>query len=308
MLRYIGSRVLVGGLTAFLVLVFVFVVARLTGDPFEIMYPDGVEPEQIERLNEQYGLDRSYPEQFWLYLQGFAQGDFGTSLVERRPVEQVFFPRLVETLKLGTLALTVSLVVGTLLGAVTALYPKARITKGIGQALSMLYAVPGFIVALVLLLVFSYTLDVLPSTGASTPAHYVMPVICLSIGPIVTVARTVENSMREAMPQDYIMTAISKGVGKARVLTRHIFPNSLIPVVTQVGLIVAGILSGTMVVEAVFSWPGMGDLLVKSALRRDFPLIQFAVVAVAALVIALNFILDVIYMLLDPRIGKSRGA
>lgn len=308
MLRYIGSRVLVGGLTAFLVLVFVFVVARLTGDPFEIMYPDGVEPEQIERLNEQYGLDRSYPEQFWLYLQGFAQGDFGTSLVERRPVEQVFFPRLVETLKLGTLALTVSLVVGTLLGAVTALYPKARITKGISQALSMLYAVPGFIVALVLLLVFSYTLDVLPSTGASTPAHYVMPVICLSIGPIVTVARTVENSMREAMPQDYIMTAISKGVGKARVLTRHIFPNSLIPVVTQVGLIVAGILSGTMVIEAVFSWPGMGDLLVKSALRRDFPLIQFAVVAVAALVIALNFILDVIYMLLDPRIGKSRGA
>lgn len=307
MLRFLGSRALVSGGTALLVLIFVFIAARVTGNPFDLMYPDGLEPGQLDQYNEKYGLDRSYPEQFLLYLRNAVTGDFGMSLVERRPVPEIFFPRLAETLKLGVFSLIFSVVAGVGVGMLLALYPKQPLIKALGHVMSLLYAVPGFVLSLVMILTFGFVLHTLPTQGASTPAHYVMPVVCLSVGSIVSLSRYVDNSMRETLHKDFVVTAISKGTGRRPVVWGHVFPNTGVPVITQIGMIVVDILSGTMVIETIFSWPGMGNLLVTSVINRDFPVIQFSVVTVSIIVIALNYLLDVAYLLLDPRIGRTRG-
>ncbi|GAB3762531.1 ABC transporter permease [Microlunatus parietis] len=307
MLRFLGSRALVSAGTALLVLIFVFVAARVTGNPFDLMYPDGLEPGQLAQYNAKYGLDRSYPEQFLLYLRNAVTGDFGISLVERRPVPEIFFPRLAETLKLGVFSLIFSVVVGVGVGMLLALYPRQPLIRALGHAMSLLYAVPGFVLSLVMILIFGFVLNALPTQGASTPAHYLMPVVCLSVGSIVSLSRYVDNSMRETLHQDFVVTAISKGTGRRSVVWRHVFPNTGVPVITQIGMIVVDILSGTMVIETIFSWPGMGNLLVTSVINRDFPVIQFSVVTVSIIVIVLNYLLDVAYLLLDPRIGRTRG-
>lgn len=305
MLRYFLERLLTSAATAALVLVFVFVAARATGNPFDLMYPDGLEPGQLDQYNAKYGLDRSYPEQFWLYLTNAASGDFGMSLTQRRPVTEVFFPRLLETLKLGSVALGVSLVVAIPLGMVLALFRRHPLVAALGHVMSVLYAAPGFVVALILVLIFGYLLHALPTQGAATPQHYILPVICLSVGAIVSLARYVDNGMREVIHQDYIRTAVSLGFGKRATVLGHALPNTWVPVVTQLGMIIVDILSGTVVIETIFAWPGMGTLLVDSVINRDFPVIQFSVVAVAILVITINLVLDVVYLLLDPRIGRS---
>ncbi len=307
MLRFLGSRTLVSAITALLVLIFVFLAARATGNPFDLMYPDGLEPGQLDQYNAKYGLDRSLPEQFLLYLRNAFGGDFGMSLVERRPVTDVFFPRLAETLKLGAFSLIFSVLVGVGVGMVLALYPRLRLVKVLSHVMSLLYAVPGFVLSLVMILTFGFVLNALPTQGAATPAHYIMPVICLSIGSIVSLSRYVDNSMRETLHQDFVVTAISKGTGRHSVVWGHVFPNTGVPVITQIGMIVVDILSGTMVIETIFSWPGMGTLLVDSVINRDFPVIQFSVVTVSLIVIAINYLLDIGYLMLDPRIGRTRG-
>lgn len=308
MLRYFLERLATSVATAALVLVFVFVAARATGNPFDLMYPDGLEPGQLDLYNAKYGLDRSYPEQFWLYLTNAVHGDFGMSLTQRRPVTEVFFPRLLQTLKLGSVALAVSLVIAIPLGMVLALFRRNPVVGALGHVMSVLYAAPGFVVALILVLLFGYVLRLLPTQGAATPQHYVLPAICLSIGAIVSLARYVDNGMREVIHQDYIRTATSLGFGRRAVVLGHALPNTWVPVVTQLGMIIVDILSGTVVIETIFSWPGMGTLLVDSVINRDFPVIQFSVVAVAVLVITINLLLDVVYLLLDPRIGRSEAA
>lgn len=307
MLRFLGSRALVSAGTALLVLIFVFVAARITGNPFDLMYPDGLEPGQLDQYNAKYGLDRSYPEQFLLYLRNAITGDFGMGLVERRPVPEIFFPRLAETLKLGVFSLIFSVVVGVGVGMLLALYPRQPLIRALGHLMSLLYAVPGFVLSLVMILTFGFVLNALPTQGASTPAHYLMPVVCLSVGSVVSLSRYVDNSMRETLHKDFVVTAISKGTGRRSVVWQHVFPNTGVPVITQIGMIVVDILSGTMVIETIFSWPGMGNLLVTSVINRDFPVIQFSVVTVSIIVIVLNYLLDVAYLLLDPRIGRTRG-
>lgn len=307
MLRYLGARGAISAATALLVLIFVFVAARLTGNPFEVMYPDGLEPGQLAQYNQKYGLDKSYLEQFVLYLTNAFQGDFGLSLVERRPVQDIFFPRLAETLKLGIVSLIVALVIGIPAGMALALHPRALPVRILGHLLSVLYAIPGFVLALVLILTISFTWNALPSQGAATPLHYIMPVACLAVGAIVTIARNVDNGMRETLHMDFVVTAIGKGTGRLSVVVRHVFPNTLVPVITQIGMIAVDILSGTMIIETIFSWPGMGTLLVNSVLNRDFPVVQFSVVTVSILVIALNLLLDAAYLVVDPRIGRTGG-
>lgn len=308
MARQLAGRLGVSVLTVLLVLVFVFIAARLTGNPFTVMYPDGLDPEQLAAYNAKYGLDKSYLEQFVIYINNVLHGDFGMSIVERRPVTDVFIPRLVHTLQLGGVALIVSVLVGVTLGMVLALYPRVWIVRGIAHGMSVLYAVPGFVVALVLVLTFGYVLHLLPTNGASSPAHYVLPVVCLSIGATISLARYVDNGMREVLHQDFIRASVSKGIGRRRVVWRHALPNTGVPVITQIGMIVVDILAGSLVIETIFSWPGMGMLLVSSVINRDFPVIQFAVVSVAALVVVINLILDASYLLLDPRIGRSEAA
>lgn len=302
MAGYILKKTAVCLATLFCVLVFIFVSARLTGNPFEVMYPEGLEPGQLEQYNAKYGLDQSYGKQFLMYLENALRGDFGDSLVERRPVTQIFFQRAGETLKLGVWAFLISVTLGVTLGIVMAIYRDSLPAKILDQMISLLYAVPGFILAVVLLLVFSYWLRLLPSQGGQTPLHYVMPAACLSMGPIISISRHVRNGILDTLSQDYIRTAVAKGIGKRNTILRHAFRNTLIPTLTQISMVVVDIITGSLVIEQVFSWPGIGATLVNSVLNRDFPVIQFSVLMLAAAVILVNYILDILYMAADPRV------
>ncbi|WP_368654182.1 ABC transporter permease [Ornithinibacillus sp. 4-3] len=308
MFSYILKRTLFSLATIFLVLVFVFVAARVTGNPAEIMYPDGMEPGQLEQYNEKYGLDKSYPEQFYSYMKNAFRGDFGQSIVERRPVTDVIIPRLGETLKLGSIALVTSIVVGILLGIFIALNRGNIIAKAINNFMSLIYAVPGFIIAIFLMLLFSFQLNILPSQGGGSVLNYIMPVICLSVGPIVSIAKHVRTGVLDTLNQEYIRTAVAKGIGRKRVIYGHAFRNALIPTLTITGMVFVDIMAGSMIIETVFSWPGIGMTLINSVLNRDFPIIQFSIVLISAVVVVVNYVLDVLYMIVDPRIGKGGNA
>ena len=298
MFRYIIKRTLISLCTLICVFLFVFFAARLTGNPFEVMYPEGMEPGQLEQYNEEYGLDQNFVQQFVEYIKNVVHGDLGISLVKKRPVTDVFFERAAETLKLGLIAFAISVVIGVLLGIFMAVCQDNLISKIINHIISALYAVPGFVIAIILIMIFGYYLHTLPTFGGGSPAHYVMPVICLSVKPIISITRHVSNGIKETLSQDYIRTAVAKGIGKRKVILNHAFRNALIPTLTD-------IITGSMVVETVFSWPGIGMTLVSAVMDRDFPLIQFGVVFLSAIVIFVNYILDILYMIVDPRIEKG---
>ena len=305
MIRYIAKRTLSSLGTLLLVLLFVFVAARMTGNPFEVMYPEGMVPGQLEQYNEQYGLDQPVVAQFIEYMKNVLRGDFGISLIEKRPVTTIFFSRAVETMKLGMIAFCVSTVIGVSGGIFLATKQDRPIAKIINHIISAIYAIPGFVLALLLVMIFGYFLNILPTFGGGTAAHYVMPVICLSVGPIISITRHVSNGIKGTLSQDFIQTAVAKGVGRKQVIIKHAFRNALIPTLTIIGMVVVDIITGSMVIETVFSWPGIGYTLVNSVMNRDFPLIQFSVVSLSAVVIVTNYILDVLYMIVDPRIEKG---
>ncbi len=309
MVRYIAKRTLSSLGTLLFVLLFVFIAARMTGNPFEVMYPDGMEPGQLEQYNEQYGLDQSVPMQFLVYIKGILGGDFGISLIDKRPVTVIFFEKAAETLKLGVGAFIFSVTLGVLGGIFLATQQDNLLAKAINHLVSTVYAIPGFIMALLLIMVFGYYLKllptILPTMGSATPKHYILPTICLSIGPIISITRHVCNGIKSTLSQDYIQTAVAKGVGRRQVIIGHAFRNALIPTLTIIGMVVVDIITGSMVIETVFSWPGIGSTMIGAVMNRDFPLIQFSVVALSAVVIITNYILDILYMVVDPRIEKG---
>ena len=221
MVRYIAKRTLSSLGTLLLVLLFVFVAARMTGNPFEVMYPDGMEPGQLEQYNEQYGLDKSVPVQFAVYMKGVLQGDFGISLVEKRPVTEIFFEKAIETLKLGSGAFVLSVTLGVLGGIFLATQQDNLVAKAINHLISAVYAIPGFVMALLLIMIFGYYLGLLPTIGGETAKHYVLPTICLSVGPIISITRHVCNGIKSTLSQDYIQTAVAKGVGRKQVIIGH---------------------------------------------------------------------------------------
>ena len=309
MVRYIAKRTLSSLGTLLFVLLFVFIAARMTGNPFEVMYPDGMEPGQLEQYNEQYGLDQSVPMQFFVYIKGVLQGDFGISLIDKRPVTEIFFEKAAETLKLGVGAFVLSVTLGVLGGIFLATQQDNLLAKAINHLISAVYAIPGFVMALLLIMVFGYYLKllptILPTMGSATPKHYILPTVCLSVGPIISITRHVCNGIKSTLSQDYIQTAVAKGVGRRQVIIGHAFRNALIPTLTIIGMVVVDIITGSMVIETVFSWPGIGSTMIGAVMNRDFPLIQFSVVALSAVVIVTNYILDILYMVVDPRIEKG---
>lgn len=300
--QFLFRRTIRSLITMALVLIFVFFGARATGNPFEVMFPDGITNKELQGFNSQFGLDKPLPVQFALYVKNALQGDFGISLDQRRPVTEIFAERIGETLKLSVWALGLSITCGMLVGIVSAVRKEAWYAKAMMQAVSFLYAIPGFIAAIVLIVIFSFHLKILPSKGGETALHYIMPVIALSLHPIAAIARYVRTSILDTITQDYIRTAVAKGIGRRKVIYRHALRNALIPVVTVISMLITGIVSGSLIIETVFSWPGIGTVLVKSVLNRDFPMIQFGIIVFSAVVVFMNFILDMVYMLIDPRI------
>lgn len=302
MLQFLLWRFGRAALTIALVLLICFVAVRWTGSPVDVLYPEDATSEQRAELEKQWGLDRSLAEQFAVYLRNLARGEFGISIIERRPVVEVYAEKLEPTLKLAGAALLIGITVGIPLGAIAALR-RGRATARLAMAVAFTgYAVPHFIIAIVLILVFGYHLHWLPSTGAGTPLHYILPAVTLALPLIAAIARYMRSTMLEVMNQDYVRTARAKGVRESRVITLHVVRNALLPLITVLGLEIAGLINGSLIVETVFSWPGLGKVLTGSVSRRDFPVLQFGVIAYSAAVVFINLGVDFLYSVADPRV------
>lgn len=308
MYQYIFKKSCTALVTLAFVLLFVFLAARVTGSPFEVMYPDGLEPGQLEQYNAKYGLDKSYFEQFVVYIKNVFQGDFGISLMDRRPVTEIIFSRLGDTVRLGAFAFALSLVLGMTFGITLSIYQKTAVARVVNQLFSLFYAIPGFIIAIFLMLLFSFHLNLLPSQGGGSWQHFVLPVICLSVGPTIGLTRHVQNSIQETIREEYIRTAVAMGVGKRKTIFRYAFRNALIPTLTQVGMMLVDIISGSMVIETVFSWPGIGSTLVNAVMDRDYPVMQFSILLLSFVVIMVTYVLDILYLVVDPRIQEKENS
>ncbi len=302
MLEFLTGRLLRMIVTLWAIVSLVFIATRLTGNPIDFLMPEGLDAVSRREMIAYWGLDRPVVEQYWLFWRSLLGGDFGLGLMERRPVSTIFAERLWQsaTLLLATLSLTV--VVGVPVGIVAAIW------RGTARGSSVLfiaflgYAIPNFVLAILLLLIFSYTLHWLPSAGSGSLAHYVMPTIALSAYFVAALVRYTRNAMLDVLSQDYMRTARAKGLPESAVILRHGLRNALIPVITVLGLQITTLVSGAVVIETVFAWNGVGDLLVGATLRRDYPVLQFGVLVVASAVIVVNVAIDLAYALIDPRV------
>ena len=302
LLKLISIRLFRAALTMFIVLIIAFVTLRLSGTPFDMMYPEGLTDEQLDALQAKHGLDKPWLQQFWLYISEMFRGNFGSSLYTSEPVWKMYADRMPYTLTLGALALFLAILIGIPIGALSALY-RTSFSARSGMGLAFLgYAVPHFVIGISLILFFGYYLRILPTTGLSTAKHYILPAVTLAIPIIAAIARFMRAAMLDGIGENHVSTAVSKGLSDGETARTHIFRNALIPLTTVLGLEVAGIMNGSIFVEAVFALPGVGRILVDSVTGRDYPVLQFGLIAYALIVVILNFIIDIVYVILDPRI------
>ena len=280
-----------------------FMMIRLVpGDPVANMLGVNASKEAIAAQRAELGLDKPLLTQYGDFLVKALQGDLGKSITTRRPVIDEIAQRYPATLKLALGATVFAAVVGITFG-VLSVVKQNKLTDNVIMVFSLLsVSTPSFFLALVMMLLFSIHLGWLPSMGLRTPLHYVLPIITLGMQSVGLIARTTRSSMLEVLRQDYIRTSRSRGISQAVIVMRHAFKNALIPVVTVVGLRFGGLLAGSMLVEAVFSVPGIGRFMVDGVLKRDYPVVQGTVLVLATTFVLVNLAVDLIYALIDPRI------
>lgn len=302
MTKYLALRFLRACLTVFGVLVLAFLLGRITGDPVAIMMPIEATESDIERTRELLGLDRPWIEQFFIYTKNILQGDFGTSIAQKRPALQTVMDRVPASIALGLPAFVLAISIGIPAGMLAA-YQRNRLADHILMSLSLAgQSLPSFFLGICLILIFSVNLQLTPSFGNDSWRHFVLPVVTLSAYSLAIIIRLTRSSVLEVLHQDYIRTARAKGTSERRVGFVHALRNALIPVITLLGLQLAGIVSGSAIIETVFAWPGMGALAVQSVNQRDFPVIQTIVLLSAFAFSMINFMVDFLYVWLDPRV------
>lgn len=306
MLRHVARTLFRMVVTFFVIVTLVFFATRLSGNPIDFVLGEGLTQEDREILTRYYELDRSLAEQYIAFLRGFWDGQFGLSFIQRRPVIDIVAERLWPSAQLLLAAVSLTLLVAIPLGVIAALYRKHWIGSAVMSFVFLGYAVPNFVMALLLVLTFSYWLNWLPVVGNATPAHFVMPTLVLSGVLIAALTRFTRNAMLDVLGQDFMRTARAKGLPERDVILRHGLRNAGITVLSVIGLQVAGLAAaGSVVVESIFAWPGIGELLVNSAIRRDYPVLQFGVITVAAIVIVINAAVDLAYAWADPRMRQG---
>lgn len=320
--RYLGSKA--GGviLTLLAVATFNFLLFHvLPGDPIRLQARAGnLQPADIERLRELYGLDQPLAVQYLVYLRDLATGNLGLSFTYHQPVADILAQRIANTLQLLALATVLVLVIGVAAGVLAAARRDSRTDAGTVVTSLFFWSLPTFWTGLVLIFVFGVWLHWLPISGASTPGahfkspwdgfvdslrHLILPTLTLilvDIGQFVLITR---SSLIDVMTEDFILTARAKGLSGRTILWRHGVRNAMLPVITASALYVALVIGGAIQVETVFSWPGMGSLIYDAVLRRDYPLIEASFLIFAVTVIAANFLSDLLYLWIDPRVRDA---
>ncbi|EGL81761.1 ABC-type transporter, integral membrane subunit [Caldalkalibacillus thermarum TA2.A1] len=280
----------------------VFFLMYMAGDPAALMLPEDASPEDIQKLREALNLDKPFYVQYGTFLLNIVQGDFGTSFRYNQPALPIALERLPATLELAIASMIVATLIAIPMGIWSATRRNTYIDLFITGSAVLGKAMPNFWLGIMLILLFSVTWQILPVSGRGTLSHLVLPAITLGTGIAAEMTRLIRSSMLEVINQDYVRTAKSKGLASAAVIYKHAFRNCLIPVVTIMALQTPLLVGGTLITEAVFAWPGMGQLLIQSVNYRDMAVVQACVFVIALLVILSNLLADVLYRVLDPRI------
>ncbi|MAF52315.1 MAG: ABC transporter permease [Chloroflexi bacterium] len=302
MQRFIVHRFLQGILVVIAVMLIVFTLSRLTGDPVYLILGDEAYTEDIEALRERLGLDKPLIVQLGVWMGNLVQGDAGTSIKYKEPVFTLFFRALPNTMKLAGVSVVIALVAAIPLGVIAAVKRGTFIDSAAAGVAVFGLATPNFWIALVLMFIFSVQLGWLPVARMGGPSHYVLPAIALGTALMAGVMRLVRSSMLEVLDSEYVKLARIKGLSEGAVYWRHCLRNALIPVLTLTGLMMAGLVSGALVTETVFAWPGVGRLTYDAVRFRDYELLQASIVIQVMFVVFVNLIVDVLYAVVDPRI------
>ena len=303
MLSYITRRLVLTVPVLFGVATLVFSLIHLVpGDPAQAMLGDGASPEDIAQLRTRLGLDRPLTEQYARYLRGLVRGDLGTSLRTQQPVTTQIAERLPATVELASAAMLVAVALALPLGLIAAVWRGTWVDQSaMGLALVGI-SVPGFWLGPLLALVFAVELGWLPVSGRGTLAHLVLPAITLGSALAAILARMTRASVLEELRELYVVAARARGASRVRAVVVHALRNSLIPVVTILGLQLGAVLTGSIITETIFSWPGVGRLLIQSINFRDYPMVQGCILLIAVTYVTMNLLTDLVYGWLDPRI------
>ena len=310
MQRYIAIRLLFAVITIIGISIVIFAMTRLSGDVVTLLLPpESVSrPEDVAALRATYGLDKSLPEQYFVWMGNLVQGDFGDSIRFRQDTLSLALEKLPNTLKLGAVAAVFALVVGVSIGVISALKPGSIVDR-VGYLLALLgQAAPNFVLAILGILLFSVELGWLPTSGIGGPKHFVMPGLSLALFGIASLVRLSRSSMLEVLDRDHIKLARLNGVPERSIIWRHALKNASIPIVTLFSVQLIFFVSGSVIVESIFAWPGLGRLTIEAINARDYPLVQTIVLLLSSGIVLLNLFVDLLYAWIDPRIRLSAGA
>ena len=311
MTRYLASRLVGMVVVMLIVATLVFFITRLApGDPAAVMLGEQASAADIAKLRASYGLDRPLPLQFGYWLKELAHGNLGQSIFLQRPVTQALAERTEPTFFLTLFSLAIAMLIGVPCGIAAAVWRGKAIDQAFSGFAMLGASIPSFWLGLLLMEIFAVGLGWFPVAGYGEPGvpllarlhHLVLPAIVLGVVNSALILRFTRASMLDVLGEDHIRTARAKGMSEARVVLRHALRNALIPVITVIGLTFALLIGGAIVTETVFGLPGVGNLVVSAVLRRDYPVIQGALLVIAALYVLINLSIDLLYLVIDPRV------
>lgn len=308
MFSYVLSRLARAVLTIALVMTFAFVVLRMSGDPALILLGPDAPQDAIDAFRTRWGLDAPLWQQYLAYMKQLVTFDFGISMRDRAPAIDLVLERVPATLALTIPALILKVGIGIPAGVYAALHRQSVTDRGVIMLSIFGFTIPSFVLGLVLVLIFAVQLDWLPSGGQESWRHAILPIITMSVGGIGVLARFSRSAMIEVLGQPYIRTAMAKGLSWRDVVWKHALPNAAVPIVTLIGFMVGALIAGAVVVESIFSWPGVGRLIVVSVANRDLAVVQCLLLVIASSMVIANLLVDVAYGLLDPRLRAKSAA
>ncbi len=302
MLKYFAFRLMQVPLVLLIITFLIFILVYIAGDPVAMMVSADATPQEIQQLRIALGFDRPFYVQFGDYIVNVMLGDFGASYQYGVSALSLVLERLPATLELATASIIIAIAIAIPLGVISAVKPNSVIDS-IATALSALgKAVPNFWLGIMLILIFAVNLKIMPVSGTGSWKHIILPAITLGTAMSAEITRLVRSNMIEILHQDYIRTARSKGQKSIVIIFKHAFRNSLVPVITITLLQMASLVGGSFITEMIFSWPGVGQLIIQAVYEKDLPIIQAAVFVTAIIILLMNLFTDILYRVLDPRI------
>ena len=302
MQRFLVRRFFITIITLLAVSVIIFAMARVSGDPRTMMLGEFVTPEQYELVGQKLGLDKSYFEQYWIFLKDMFKGDFGKSIEENRPAGDVIWERFVSTFELGGAAFLFSIVVGIPLGILSAVR-RGGVMDNFGKMVALIgQSAPNFWLGIMLIFLFAVRLEWVPPSGRHDWNSLILPAITLGWFFVAANMRLVRSAMLDVLDSEYIKLARAKGVSSSSLIWKHALRNAIIPPLTFAGVTLGNLVAGSITTELVFAWPGLGLLAINATLGSDYPVLQGVVIIFTLLYVGAAFLVDVLYAYVDPRI------